>query len=412
MLLLGSRLQGFAVIPDDATNDSPASSMHGCKERRQRIVHVVYGFNVGGLENVIVQLINRLPVSRFEHVLLSLTTISDFKRRIIQSNVRFIELHKPPGHAVAFYPKIYRLLREIQPNVVHTCNLAALEIMPLAWLAGVPLRIHAEHGWDAHDPKGESLRYQRVRKLYKPFVSHYVAVSEEINAYLAQVIGVPSHGRSLIANGVDTDHFAPASSAALTIRDCPFDPNSYWIVGTVGRLQTVKNQPLLARAFVSLLRSHPEAAHRMRLVIVGEGPLRPEIEGILSQAGVRQLVWLAGSRDDVAEILRSFKCFVLPSQAEGTSCTLQEAMASGLPVVATAVGGTPAIVEPGITGNLVSSDDENVMADAIWSIYCNVDSAVAFGRTARQRAVTRFGIEGMVARYGQLFLGHSVSRVV
>ena len=171
--------------------------------RRRRIVHVVYSFSVGGLENVIVQLINRLPADQFEHVVLSLTTISDFKNRITQPGVRFIELHKQPGHAIPLYPRIYQLLRELKPDVVHTCNLAALEITPLAWLARVPLRIHAEHGWDAHDPQGQNPRYQRLRKLYKPFVSHYVSVSKDLDDYLARAIGVPAERHSLIANGVD-----------------------------------------------------------------------------------------------------------------------------------------------------------------------------------------------------------------
>ena len=106
--------------------------------RRRRVVHVVYSFSIGGLENVIVQLINRLPADEFEHIVLSLTTISDFKDRITQPGVQFIALNKPSGHAIPLYPRIYKLLRQLKPDVVHTCNLAALEIAPLAWLARVP----------------------------------------------------------------------------------------------------------------------------------------------------------------------------------------------------------------------------------------------------------------------------------
>lgn len=372
---------------------------------RRRIVHVVYRFGVGGLENVLVQLINRLPIEQFEHIVLSLTSIGDIKNRITQPGVRFIELHKPPGHAIALYPSIYRLLREIRPDVLHTCNLAALEITPLARLAGVRWRVHAEHGWDAHDPKGESSRYQCIRKLYRPFVSHYVAVSRDINNYLGRSIGVPAHCRSLIANGVDTNRFTPVFGAQATVTGCPFDPAQHWLVGTVGRLQTIKNQSLLARAFVELLGRHPEAADQMRLVVVGEGPLRAEVEGILASAGVRQLAWLAGSRDDVADILRCLQCFVLPSQAEGTSCTLQEAMACGLPVVATAVGGNPELVEPGVTGDLVPPGDAVSMADAIWKIYSSPERANGYGRMARDRAVEGLGVDGMVACYARLFAG-------
>lgn len=371
--------------------------------RRQRIVHVVYSFSVGGLENVIVQLINRLPVERYEHVVLSLTTISDFKHRITQPGVRFIELHKPPGHAVPLYPRIYRLLRELRPDVVHTCNLAALEITPLAWLARVPLRVHAEHGWDAHDPQGRNPRYQRLRKLYRPFVSHYVAVSKDLDDYLTLAIGVPAERHSLIANGVDTAKFAPHAGLVQAVPGCPFDPAQHWMVGTVGRLQTVKNQPLLAHAFVRLLREHPKAAARVRLVMVGDGPLRASVEAVLEKAGVRHLAWLAGARDDVADILRMLACFVLPSQAEGTSCTLQEAMASGLPVVATAVGGTPALVQEGVTGHLVASDDAVAMARAIAGLLKSPETMQSFADSARARALSQFGLDAMVLAYDQLF---------
>lgn len=378
--------------------------------RRQRIVHVVYSFAVGGLENVIVQLINRLPADRYEHVVLSLTTISDFKHRITQPGVRFIELHKPPGHAVPLYPRIYRLLRELRPDVVHTCNLAALEITPLAWLARVPLRVHAEHGWDAHDPQGKNPRYQRLRKLYRPFVNHYVAVSQDLDDYLARAIGVPAQRHSLIANGVDTAKFAPHAGVDQTVPGCPFDPAQHWMVGTVGRLQTVKNQPLLAHAFVRLLREYPKAAARVRLVVVGDGPLRASVEAVLEKAGVRHLAWLAGARDDVADILRMLDCFVLPSQAEGTSCTLQEAMASGLPVVATAVGGTPDLVEDGVTGRLVASDDEVAMARAIAALYADPDMAGRYAQTARARSLSRFGLDAMVQAYATLFAGAAAER--
>lgn len=382
-------------------------------QRRRRIVHVVYSFSVGGLENVIVQLINRLPADRFEHVVLSLTTISDFKHRITQPGVRFIELHKPPGHAVLLYPRIYRLLRELKPDVVHSCNLAALEITPLAWLARVPLRIHAEHGWDAHDPKGQNPRYQRLRKFYKPFVSHYVAVSKDLGDYLAQAIGVPARRRSLIANGVDTHTFAPPPQGiAPAVPGCPFVPGEHWMIGTVGRLQTVKNQPLLARAFVRLMEAHPEAAYHLRLVVVGAGPLRAEVEATLVQAHVQHLAWLAGARDDVDDILRMLGCFVLPSQAEGTSCTLQEAMASGLPVVATAVGGTPDVVEDGMTGLLVPSDDANAMAQALWSLYADSARARLFSQSARRQALKRFGMDAMVQSYERLFSGQQLDDAV
>ncbi|ART60374.1 hypothetical protein CBP36_17505 [Acidovorax carolinensis] len=213
------------------------------QQRRRRIVHVVDSFAVGGLENVIVQPINRLLAERFEHVVLSLTIMSDFKQCITQPDVRFIELHKPAGHAAALFPHIYKLLRKLQPDVVHSCNLAGLKIAPLSWLARVPLRFHAEHGWEAHDPKGQNPRYRRLRKLYKPSARHYVAVSKDWDEYLAQAIGAPARRRSLIADGADAHTFAPSPcGVAQGVPGCPFAAGQHWMVGTVGRLQTVKKQ--------------------------------------------------------------------------------------------------------------------------------------------------------------------------
>lgn len=370
--------------------------------RRQRVVHVVYSFGIGGLENVIVQLINRLPHDRFEHVVMALTSISNFKDRIQRSDVQFIELHKPPGHAVPLYPRIWKLFRQLKPDVVHTCNLAALEVVPLAWLAGVPLRIHAEHGWDAHDPDGTNRRYQRLRRLYRPFVSHYVAVSQDIHDYLGRAIGVPAGRRSLIPNGVDTEQFSPPKGRRLAVAGCPFDPEEHHLIGTVGRLQTVKNQPLLVKAFVHLLRKHPAMAERARLVIVGEGPLRGEVESLLADSGFSSLVWLAGARGDVADVLRMLTVFVLPSQTEGTSCTLQEAMACGLPLIATAVGGNPDLLDGG-AGELVPPDDVDALSQALYAVLVDANRRDAMARQARERALQHYGIDTVVNGYARLF---------
>ncbi|MBX3610156.1 MAG: TIGR03088 family PEP-CTERM/XrtA system glycosyltransferase [Hydrogenophaga sp.] len=369
--------------------------------RRRRVVHVVYRFDVGGLENVIVQLINRLPPEQYEHVVLSMTTVGDFSKRVERPDVQFIALDKPAGHAVGLYPRIWRLLRALRPDVLHTCNLAPLEIVPVAWLAGVPLRIHVEHGWDAHDPNGKIAKYRWLRRAYRPFVSRYVSVSADLDRYLRDGVGVPASRRRLIGNGVDTRAFRPGGKS--TPAGCPFEPGRHWIVGTVGRMMTVKNQPLLAQAFVQLLRTHPELAERARLVMVGEGELRSAVERILDEAGMRQLAWLAGARSDVAEQLRSFDVFVLPSQAEGTSCTLQEAMASGLAVVATAVGGTPDLVSDGVDGLLVPSDDVAALTDALARLYRDDSVAAQLGAAARQRAMADFSIDTMVSAYDELF---------
>jgi glycosyltransferase involved in cell wall biosynthesis len=120
---------------------------------------------------------------------------------------------------------------------------------------------------------------------------------------------------------------------------------------------------------------------------------------------VQHLAWLAGARDDVAAILPMLDCFVLPSQAEGTSCTLQEAMACGLPVVATAVGGTPALVQDGVTGQLVPPGDEAALAAAIWQTYTDAPRSQRLAQAARTKAVSAYGLDAMVQAYAHLFAG-------
>ena len=143
------------------------------------------------------------------------------------------------------------------------------------------------------------------------------------------------------------------AAGAPRCRVRPSRPASTGWSARVGRLQAIKNQTLLARAFVRALELSPAACARMRLVMAGEGPLRAEVEAVLRECGVADQAWLAGARNDVPEVLRGLDAFVLPSLAEGISNTILEAMASALPVVATRVGGNPELLDDGVTGRLV-----------------------------------------------------------
>ena len=309
-------------------------------------------------------LVNRLPPESYRHAIVSLTDITDFRARIVRDDVTFVALDKAPGHGYRIFPRIYRLLRDLAPAIVHTRNLAALEATAPAWLAGVPVRVHGEHGRDIGDLDGSNRSYRRVRRLYRPFVSRYVALSKDLEHYLCAAVGVAPERVVQIYNGVDTDRFTPARAGREAIAGSPFNDSGHWLVGTVGRMQAVKDQVTLARAFVHAVRTGTAKAS-MRLVMIGGGPLRSEVERVLEEAGMRALAWLPGERSDVAEILRGLDCFVLPSLAEGVSNTILEAMASGLPVIATRVGGNPELVEDGVTGRLVPAGNDVAMAEAI-----------------------------------------------
>lgn len=370
------------------------------------IVHVVYRFAVGGLENGVVNLINRLPVRSWRHAILSLTDVDEsFASRIVRDDVPRIALHKPAGHAWRHYPAIMAILRELRPAIVHTRNLAALEAVVPAWAGGVPARLHGEHGRDVHDLDGSSRRYQWIRRAFRPFVTKYVALSPDLQRYLVERVGIPPAKVEQIYNGVDTARFSPPPGGRRSIEGCPFQGPGYWLVGTVGRMEAVKDPANLARAFVQAVRVHPLARQRMRLVFVGDGSLRPRVDAILADAGVRDLAWFAGERRDVVPLLQGLDCFVLPSLAEGVSNTILEAMACGLPVVATQVGANGELVDDGVTGSLAPPADSDALARALVAYFADAARAARHGAHARLRAVNRFSLERMIECYDEVYKG-------
>jgi sugar transferase (PEP-CTERM/EpsH1 system associated) len=369
-------------------------------ETRPLIAHVVYRFAVGGLENGVVNLINHMPHTKWRHVVVSLTDIDPgFAARIQRTDVQCFALHKPPGQGIWQYPKLFKLYRRLQPAVVHTRNLAALEAQVPAWGARVPVRLHGEHGRDVEDLHGQSVRHQWMRRTYKPFVQHYIALSRDLSAYLQDRVGVPGHRLTQIYNGVDQQRFNPAPQGRSQIEGSPFNDPRYWLAGTVGRMQTVKAQPHLAQAFVQVLQQHPVLRDRLRLVMVGEGPLRAECEAILRDQGLSACAWFSGERSDVPDVMRGLNCFVLPSVAEGISNTILEAMSSGLPVLATNVGGNADLVAEGRTGHLVPAADVHALAHSLAALALDPLQAASMGHEGRRKLEAQFSLGAMVAAY-------------
>jgi sugar transferase (PEP-CTERM/EpsH1 system associated) len=370
------------------------------------IAHVVYHFGVGGLENGVVNLINRLPQSRWRHAVIALTQVAaPMQARVTRPDVKYFALEKDPGHLYPQYPRLARLFRELRPAVVHTRNLAALEAVVPARLARVPAVVHGEHGRDANDIDGRNVANLWTRRLFSPFVSRYVALSAELERYLTERVGIAPRRIVRLINGVDTTQFAPHRRQRSAITGCPFVDPKQFIVGTVGRLDTVKDQTNLARAFVSALRRHPGARDRLRLIVVGDGPLRDEVQRVLAEGDATSLAWLAGERHDVADIMRGLDCFVLPSLAEGISNTLLEAMASSLPVIATRVGGNSELMEEGLTGRLVPRADPEALATEMLHYFDDPLLARRHGGAGRSLVEKRFSLDLMVRRYDELYAG-------
>jgi sugar transferase (PEP-CTERM/EpsH1 system associated) len=377
---------------------SPSSLGAATLDGRPLVMHVVYRFGVGGLENGIVNLLNRLPESEFRHAIVALTECDpQFSRRIERDDVELISLGKPPGNGWRVFGKMRRVLLERRPAIVHTRNIAALEMQLPAWAARVPACIHGEHGWDISDPGGMNRRYRLVRRAHRPFVAHYVAVSADLARYLRNVIGVRADRISCICNGVDEKKFSPVQGPmeAASIRPL--------VIGTVGRLQEIKGQATLIEAVHALVEQEPAKRRTLRVRFIGDGPLRRALERDAAERGLSDVVEFLGARDDVAACMRQLDVFVLPSLAEGISNTILEAMATGLPVVATAVGGNVELVTPAKTGLLVPPADPSKLAHALGRYLDSAELRQTHGVAARADVEARFALSGMVEQYRTLY---------
>src|SRR4051812_31825652 len=197
------------------------------------IAHIIFRLDVGGLENGLVNLINRIPRDRYRHAIICLTGYSDFRHRIKRDDVPVFALDKPAGNSLSTQIKLWRLLRKLRPDIVHTRNLAALECMVVAALAGNAVRIHGEHGRDVDDLDGNNVSRQRVRRLFKPFVHQYVTVSRDLRSYLQKKVGVPASRITQIYNGVNTQLFHPADNGRESVEGSNVDADAF-VIGSVG----------------------------------------------------------------------------------------------------------------------------------------------------------------------------------
>lgn len=371
------------------------------------IVHIVHHFDTGGMENGMINLFNALPATRFRHAVICLTHYSAFRERVHAQQVNFYALHKSPGHHFAWVPQLWKLLRRLGPDIVHTRNLSALEAQFVAAAAGVRRTIHGEHGRDVFDLHGVNRRYTWLRRAAQPLVSHYIAVSQDLARWLRETVHVPARKITQIYNGVDCTIFHPAEGPQYGALPDGFADEACVVFGSVGRMAEVKDYPTLTRAFIKLVQDHPQIAMNARLVIVGEGVSRQPCADLLAEAGLSHLAWLPGERHDIAELLRAMDVFVLPSLNEGISNTLLEAQASGLPVIATQVGGNVELVEDGVNGTLVPPSDVEKMAHALLH-YMGTDIGAnerirAHGQLARQRVAEGFSISAMASAYAEVY---------
>ena len=290
-------------------------------------------------------------------------------------------------------PRLEQWLRTVRPDVVHVHSGTWLKTARAARRAGVPRVIHTAHGLLDREPWHGML----LKRLAARSTDHVVAVSSALQQEIARQISRPAESVKLIPNGIDTSRFQPGARVG-TLRERLGIAGDAKIVGNVARLQDVKNHALLLEAFAPLARRVPDS----QLVVVGEGPLREELLGSAMKLGIAGRVHFIGAEDDTAPLYREFDVYVLPSKAEGTSMSLLEAMASGIPVVASAVGGTPDLLAHGARGRLVPPGDAAALEQGIFEALTDPSAARVAG-VARRDVIREYSEQAMVTAYERLY---------
>ena len=285
-------------------------------------------------------------------------------------------------------------LRRRKPGVVHVHSGAWLKAARAAHLAGVPHVVHTVHGIEGKDPWFiKPMWWMAVR-----YTDLIVSVSQPLLGYLHGDMRLPRAKLRLVANGVDTERFRPGAREGALRAALGVGADGI-LVGNVARLAKVKNHAVLLDAFAIVHRHVPQA----RLAIIGEGPEQRALEERAAALALTGDVQLLGAVHDTPSVYRELDLYVLSSHIEGTSVSILEAMASGVCVVATAVGGTPDLLGHGRFGVLVPPDDPAALASAMWELLCDPARRRTLAAAAREHVVRHHGELAMVRRYEDLY---------
>ncbi len=361
-----------------------------------RVLHVVDTLGVGGLELGLANFIQR-TLTDFSHSVCCVRQLGPVADRLSAVAVPIYSLGKPDGHEWGLALRIAQQCRAVRPHIVHTRNWAAFDGVIGARLARVPVLIHSEHGW-RDDREVMNRKRKLTRRLLAPLIDRVLTVSEHLQRWLLHEVRIRHDKVVLVRDGVDTQRFKPANDRERLRTQLGYQPGEI-VVGAVGRLDPVKNYSALLQAVHILSARH----RNLRLLIVGDGVEKAALDGEARGRGLADIVRLAGHHDDVAGWLGIMDVFVLPSVMEGTSIALLEAMAVGLPVVATQVGGNPEVVVDGGTGRLVPARDAAALAAAIDWYALNEDVRGRHGAAGRDRVARHYSMADMIAGYTAVY---------
>jgi sugar transferase (PEP-CTERM/EpsH1 system associated) len=364
-----------------------------------KVLHLVPSFALGGMERIVCTVINS-TTDRYDHSILALDQQVDARRWIQGKAVSWVQFEKPDKRRL-FFLTLYRVLKTIRPDLLMTYNWGATDGIWLGRLAGIPRIVHSEHGFNADEGRATNWQRDAMRCLVYRLASKIIVVSAELEGLLRKKYILTPSRVARISNGIDPAYYSPDPDERQRMRELLGFTEHHLVIGFSGRLDPIKNLGLLSDVFAGCLREQPQ----WRLLIVGDGPERTRIEKLCHERSVRSHVVFVGVQADVRSYLRAMDVFLLTSLREQMPMTLLEAMAVGLPIVATKVGEVPHIVENGVHGFV---HEAGAPTTAFVKSLLSLTSRAArarMGEAGRQAIVQNFQEHHMIEQYKSLMQG-------
>nr|BCX01989.1 MAG: glycosyl transferase family 1 [Bacteroidota bacterium] len=357
-----------------------------------KVLHILPSFGPGGAERLVVDLMEAMDRERFEVAAVSLFPEggSILEEEIREKGLKVFFLNKRLGPDPGVMVPLYRLIRDFRPQVVHTHRYVLRYALAPVMRNRVPVRVHTVHNVAQNevDTVGKWVHRLAFGLFGVVPVSISQGVAATVKALYGQRLNTP-----VIYNGIPTERF-------LSLNKPIKRQDEKRVLLHIGRFAPQKNHLLLLEGFARAQARYPD----LELWLVGDGPLRPEVERWVRERGLLDRVCLLGLRNDVPELLAQADMLLLPSDWEGVPLVVLEAMAAGKPVVATRVGGVPELVEDGRTGLLVPPQDPEALAAAILRLAQDAELRREMGEAGRRRALERFDIQKTARAYGELYL--------
>lgn len=361
------------------------------KSRKVNLIHVILKLDVGGLERVVIDLLRNLNLRIYNPILCCLEKYGTMIQEVNELGIDVIALgKKEEGLELSLIPRLAKILRQNKIDILHSHNSSPHFYSTLAGkVAGTPINIYTIHGQELH----------RADKLLSYMTDMIVAVSDDARKLMVRRGGIPQRKVMTILNGIDEGKYHSDVNVTLKKRSIGLAEDDL-VIGIVARLAPEKDHNTLLEAFKIVLQ---KTNKKVKLVVVGDGNLRKELEEKARHISISENTIFLGERHDVPELLATFDLFVLSSLTEGISLTLLEAMAAGLPIVATNVGGNPEIVLNNQTGIIVPSRDPISMANGIVKVIGNINKAKQMGEMGKDRMAKVFSVKTMAKKYEEVY---------